>query len=321
MPVDDSLKKEDRSSSGSSSALVVDVEVTGEAEKTPSVQEPSDVRFEELLVGTFNVQGYLFAKELKEAEASAASSSSYFQSIGEVRGIRTSQATAQEEEATDGSGQESTVFTKGIITAMVIGGVVVILLTVMIAMQVKKRRKRPTATADVDARRDHRSKARGAESDGPGPKAPRPLASPSSTYGTRSRSQSRSPAAEEYTPRPHNLAVAPSADSEDVEVGFAAAAPSSSAPRPGASSRKRVRRDLRAPAGKLGIMVANTASHGPAVHTVRPGSAMEGVIFENDIIVAVNGIDTREYTAEQITRVMKETASEERTITVLSRIV
>lgn len=73
-----------------------------------------------------------------------------------------------------------------------------------------------------------------------------------------------------------------------------------------------------APAGKLGIMVANTTGYGPAIHTIRPGSPMEGLVYVNDIIVAVNDVDTRRYTAEEITKVMKTTVKDERKITVLS---
>jgi C-terminal processing protease CtpA/Prc len=54
------------------------------------------------------------------------------------------------------------------------------------------------------------------------------------------------------------------------------------------------------------------------VHTIRPGSPMEGLVFVDDIIIAVNNINTREYTAEQITQIMKDTVGQERKITVLS---
>ena len=67
-------------------------------------------------------------------------------------------------------------------------------------------------------------------------------------------------------------------------------------------------------------MVANTraAGHGPAVHTIRPGSPVEGLVHANDVIVAVNEVDTRAFTAEEMTRTMRETAGGERKITVLS---
>jgi hypothetical protein len=53
---------------------------------------------------------------------------------------------------------------------------------------------------------------------------------------------------------------------------------------------------------------------------MREGSPMEGLIFVNDIIIAINDINTSEYTAAQITEIMKETVDQERTITVLSSV-
>lgn len=47
---------------------------------------------------------------------------------------------------------------------------------------------------------------------------------------------------------------------------------------------------------------------------------MEGLIFVNDIIIAINDINTSEYTAAQITEITKETVDQERTITVLSSV-
>ena len=59
--------------------------------------------------------------------------------------------------------------------------------------------------------------------------------------------------------------------------------------------------------------MANTraAGHGPAVHTIRPGSPVKGLVH-------ANGVDTRAFTAEEMTRTMRETAGGERKITVLS---
>ena len=63
-----------------------------------------------------------------------------------------------------------------------------------------------------------------------------------------------------------------------------------------------VRRDVIAPAGKLGILVVGDANHngghGPEVHALQPGSPMEGLIYVHDRIVAINDVDTREFSAE-----------------------
>lgn len=47
---------------------------------------------------------------------------------------------------------------------------------------------------------------------------------------------------------------------------------------------------------------------------------MEGLIFVNDVIIAIDGINTRDFTATQITNMMKETIDQERKITVLSSV-
>mmetsp|Transcript_4100 Transcript_4100/g.6509 ORF Transcript_4100/g.6509 Transcript_4100/m.6509 type:complete len:208 (-) Transcript_4100:60-683(-) len=82
----------------------------------------------------------------------------------------------------------------------------------------------------------------------------------------------------------------------------------------------RVRREVLAPAGKLGIMVANAKvpGRGPTVRIIRPGSPMEGRIRANDVIVGVNDVDTRSFTAVEMTKLMKDTAGEGRRIYVLS---
>lgn len=56
------------------------------------------------------------------------------------------------------------------------------------------------------------------------------------------------------------------------------------------------------------------------MHTMRDGSPMEGLVFVNDIILAINDVNTREFTATQITQMMKDTVNEERKITVLSSV-
>jgi len=76
-----------------------------------------------------------------------------------------------------------------------------------------------------------------------------------------------------------------------------------------------------APPGKLGLVVGNTIQNdrvGPAVHTVREGSPLEGLIYVKDVIVAINDVDTSKYTAGQLTKLMAETSEQERRITVQS---
>ena len=80
----------------------------------------------------------------------------------------------------------------------------------------------------------------------------------------------------------------------------------------------RVKRDVIVPPGKLRILVANTQGYGPAIHTIKPNSPVEGLLFVGDIIVAVNNTNTRKSKADEITRLLRVTVKEERKITVLS---
>jgi hypothetical protein len=75
-------------------------------------------------------------------------------------------------------------------------------------------------------------------------------------------------------------------------------------------------RDCYAPPGKLHIVIHSTKD-GPAVHTVKEGSSLEGHIFPGDLIISVDNVDTRSYTAEQVMKMMASKSDRERKITVL----
>jgi hypothetical protein len=75
-------------------------------------------------------------------------------------------------------------------------------------------------------------------------------------------------------------------------------------------------RDCFAPPGKLNIVIHSTKD-GPAVHTVKPGSSLEGHLFPGNLIIAVDNVDTRTFTAEQVMKMMAAKSGFERKITVL----
>lgn len=75
-------------------------------------------------------------------------------------------------------------------------------------------------------------------------------------------------------------------------------------------------RDCYAPPGKLHIVI-HTTKDGPAVHSIREGSALEGHLFPEDLIVAVDDIDTRSYPAEEVIKMLSDKMDSERKITVL----
>jgi hypothetical protein len=75
-------------------------------------------------------------------------------------------------------------------------------------------------------------------------------------------------------------------------------------------------RDCYAPPGKLHIVIHSTKD-GPAVHSVKEGSSLEGHIFPGDLIISVDNVDTRSYTAEEVMEMMASKSDRERKITVL----
>jgi hypothetical protein len=75
-------------------------------------------------------------------------------------------------------------------------------------------------------------------------------------------------------------------------------------------------RDCYAPPGMLHIVIHSTKD-GPAVHTVKEGSCLEGHIFPGDLIISVDNVDTRSYTAEEVMKMMASKNDKERKITVL----
>lgn len=75
-------------------------------------------------------------------------------------------------------------------------------------------------------------------------------------------------------------------------------------------------RDVIAPAGKLQIIIHSTKD-GPAIHSVKQGSVLEGKIFAGDLILSVNDIDTRTFDAEAVMELMSKSSDGERRLTVL----
>lgn len=76
--------------------------------------------------------------------------------------------------------------------------------------------------------------------------------------------------------------------------------------------------DVFAPSGPIGIVV-DTSKNGPAVHSLKSTSPMMGLINPGDLIIALDGEDTRKMTAASLTRLMaKKSRQKERKITLLS---
>ena len=75
----------------------------------------------------------------------------------------------------------------------------------------------------------------------------------------------------------------------------------------------RIQVGIVAPPGKLGIII-DTCSEGPIVHSVKPTSPLDGLIFKGDLVVAVDGEDTREWSAHYLTKLMVSTPTPSDTI-------
>ena len=323
-------------------SLTVEVEVTGLVDESSSVQEPADVPFDDLLVGTFNVQGQFFSDSLQEeslSDTSTYETSEYFSRVNGVRGMSTHDGSgAQEDTTDDGTQQQQSsdgIFSKGVIAAIAVGGVIVLLLMALLIVKGKRRHEHKSATASADST-SKKNVRRGKKKASTRAKTPT-LSSPSGGVTAASSASPKS-----------YIETSPSYASGEVEICLdslpSPTSPLPAPPPPSPIKSSRVRRDVMCPSGKLGIMgeypelslfflhhlyvhkltliasltVSNTRGYGPAIHTIRPGSPMHGKLFVNDIIAAVNDVDTREYTAEMITQVMKDTVNEERKITVLS---
>lgn len=82
----------------------------------------------------------------------------------------------------------------------------------------------------------------------------------------------------------------------------------------------RIRMDIVAPPGKLGIII-DTCGEGPIVHSVKPTSPLEGLMFKGDLVVAVDDEDTREWSAHYLTKLVAKKSKFERKITVLRSVV
>eukprot|EP00984_Skeletonema_dohrnii_P014675 scaffold6198_cov90-Skeletonema_dohrnii-CCMP3373.AAC.1 len=82
---------------------------------------------------------------------------------------------------------------------------------------------------------------------------------------------------------------------------------------------KRVRREVFAPAGKLGLIV-DTSNEGPIVHSIKDDSPLIGQVFAGDYIVAVDDEDTSDWSAHNVTKLVAQKSGRVRKLTLLSKI-
>lgn len=82
------------------------------------------------------------------------------------------------------------------------------------------------------------------------------------------------------------------------------------------TSRKDKLFDVYAPPGPLGIII-DTTPEGPMIHSLKPTSQLLGLVNPGDLIVGLDGVDTRNMTAATFTRLMAKRSQGERKITLL----
>ena len=64
-----------------------------------------------------------------------------------------------------------------------------------------------------------------------------------------------------------------------------------------------MRSECYAPPGKLGVAI-DTVNGQPVVHRIKEGSPLKGILQHKDRIVAIDGVDTRNMTAADVTHLM-----------------
>ena len=79
----------------------------------------------------------------------------------------------------------------------------------------------------------------------------------------------------------------------------------------------RVRKEIFAPAGKLGIIV-DTSNDGPIIHSINGDSPLIGKVFPGDYIIAIDGEDTSNWSAHHVTKLVARKSGSVRKLTILS---
>ena len=73
---------------------------------------------------------------------------------------------------------------------------------------------------------------------------------------------------------------------------------------------------VRAPSGPLGIII-DTTPEGPMIHSLKEGSQLGGKVNVGDLIVGLDGVDTRNMSAKTFTRLMARRSQGERQISLV----
>jgi hypothetical protein len=85
------------------------------------------------------------------------------------------------------------------------------------------------------------------------------------------------------------------------------------------SATSSIRLDVRAPPGRLGVILANKSDgRGTVVSALRTSSVLVGKILPGDVLVAVDGLDVGEMHVSEVTAIMSNKAQQEKILTVVT---
>ena len=99
-------------------------------------------------------------------------------------------------------------------------------------------------------------------------------------------------------------------------TAYSFSSPTSTAARSYRSFKKDKLFDVYAPPGPLGVII-DTSKEGPLIHSLRKDSQLKDLVNPGDLIVGLDGEDTRHMTAAKLTRKMASKSGETRRITLL----
>ena len=332
-------------------SLLVDVNVKGSVYPTDSVTEPSHVPFDDLVYGASAVQSSLFEKQLMHDASEAYIDD--FNSLSNVYVIRLVDDGSNSIESPEGSNNgsdggvdntnEGGMQKAGAIAAIVISGVVILGLFGAYFYHVGKKHDddieflggEDASEISQDVYNDSltRTKTQSFSSE----------TYPSVQIGRPPQLQTQqsdnTPYQQDITPinaisgefrndqltynyslsdglaSPSSLlsqANSPLSMADKMQQQMSNADGEAIPPKP----KNRVPVNVTAPAGKLGIII-DTCSEGPIVNRVKDTSPLVGLIFKGDLVVAVDGEDTREWSAHYLTKLVAKKSSCERKFTVM----
>lgn len=83
------------------------------------------------------------------------------------------------------------------------------------------------------------------------------------------------------------------------------------------SATMRGRKDIFAPAGKIGLSIG-TSKYGPIIDSINDESPLKGSVFPGDYVLAVDDVDTSDWLAQNVAQLVAEKTDTVKKLTLLS---